>query len=506
MHRQQHTYRTKWWKRPVSGNHRVVGDSIAHIRNASYRRCLVTFETETDSGHLPENVANQIHAAAFTWDSAVIMAGILAISLDMNSAIAHRERRCTQFLLALCLCVDTVGSYIWGNEMASLVSLNVSTFEFQFDNLITSCLTSQAALALHFLYAGWRSLSGRCWFYQSLRFELDQSGRAQLSLPHVTKSVTDSEQKSEAEATPDGVASGAAELSAIIRARLRLQQLQQKYVSKCRVFVIPCITVTNCGDVDDSEVALARPAFNITILRPLQRIAETYTKHYFGFVFFVFFVPWFAFALLLKHRVRAIPEFLMTTAMLVAFLAFLSSRRYNLDRVAVRQVVSSFRFAVFTVFLTQWVALTGRRAYLAHREGSASLYETTPWTVASVTVAAIMCSLCLLLDCSPQLPATAQITLTVSARRFVTRPFTIHPFLQAGWCAIFGYWSFGNFYRIYSGQNADCFWDLGAYQVCDATQNLSIFSSLFLLMAQALVSCILVPGKSNFVNASVMIL
>ena len=57
--------------------------------------------------------------------------------------------------------------------------------------------------------------------------------------------------------------------------------------------------------------------------------------------------------------------------------------------------------------------------------------------------------------------------------------------------------------RVYAGENADCFWHLGAYQVCDATQYLSIYSNLFLLMVQALVSRIPVPGMSNFVNASV---
>ena len=56
---------------------------------------------------------------------------------------------------------------------------------------------------------------------------------------------------------------------------------------------------------------------------------------------------------------------------------------------------------------------------------------------------------------------------------------------------------------MYVGEDADCFWDVGAYQVCDATQYISIYSSMFLLMTQALVSRIFVPGKSNFVNASV---
>jgi hypothetical protein len=45
--------------------------------------------------------------------------------------------------------------------------------------------------------------------------------------------------------------------------------------------------------------------------------------------------------------------------------------------------------------------------------------------------------------------------------------------------------------------------NFGAYKICDATQKLSIDSSLLMLMTQALISRIVVPGVSNFVNASV---
>ncbi len=51
--------------------------------------------------------------------------------------------------------------------------------------------------------------------------------------------------------------------------------------------------------------------------------------------------------------------------------------------------------------------------------------------------------------------------------------------------------------------NRDCFLRLGAFQVCSTTSYLSIFSNLFLLMAQAMISRVLVPGRSNYVNASV---
>ena len=39
--------------------------------------------------------------------------------------------------------------------------------------------------------------------------------------------------------------------------------------------------------------------------------------------------------------------------------------------------------------------------------------------------------------------------------------------------------------------------------ICELTQLLSIYSSLFMLVTQALISRVLVPGMSNFVNASV---
>ena len=48
-----------------------------------------------------------------------------------------------------------------------------------------------------------------------------------------------------------------------------------------------------------------------------------------------------------------------------------------------------------------------------------------------------------------------------------------------------------------------CFYRIGAYDVCKTTQRLSIDINLFLLMTQSLISRILVPGMSNFVNASV---
>ena len=68
----------------------------------------------------------------------------------------------------------------------------------------------------------------------------------------------------------------------------------------------------------------------------------------------------------------------------------------------------------------------------------------------------------------------------------------------------YGYETFLAFQRVLAGgdANLDCI-PLKTYRFCVATQLLSIYSSLFMLMTQTLVSRVLVPGMSNFVNASV---
>jgi hypothetical protein len=67
----------------------------------------------------------------------------------------------------------------------------------------------------------------------------------------------------------------------------------------------------------------------------------------------------------------------------------------------------------------------------------------------------------------------------------------------------YGYYTFSYFQQISSGHNLDCFFNFGAYKICTVSQRLSIYSSMLLLMTQVLVSRMLLPGISNFVNASV---
>jgi hypothetical protein len=75
--------------------------------------------------------------------------------------------------------------------------------------------------------------------------------------------------------------------------------------------------------------------------------------------------------------------------------------------------------------------------------------------------------------------------------------------LQVGWWILYGYYTFVYFQRVSAGRDLDFFLDLGAYKICVVSQRFSIYTSVLLLMTQALVSRILAPGISNFVNASV---
>lgn len=68
---------------------------------------------------------------------------------------------------------------------------------------------------------------------------------------------------------------------------------------------------------------------------------------------------------------------------------------------------------------------------------------------------------------------------------------------------MYGFWAFDFIQQVSAGRDLDCLLDLGAYKICTVTQRLSIYASILLLMTQALVSRMIVPGISNFVNASV---
>jgi hypothetical protein len=358
---------------------------------------------------MSSNFENEFHAAMLLWDGAMLSMGVSTICADLNANVSPSLRRFLHVTLALCLLLDLVGSCMWGNDTASQVLLSVSGFRFLLDNQITSCIITQLVLALRFVFMGWRSRHGRGWYYAPLQFELALDGAALLS--RLTQRG------------PQPIAAGGSSLCAAVsgfiakllgRLRQVLLHFQLRRVLKCGVFVIPCVAINGSQDGSaDSEFALARPAFNLKCLRFLHPFANAHPKLYFSSMFFFLAVPSFAVAILSKSQVRGVFAMFFNSAIVMAFLGFVSCNRYNIDRIAAKQVTLSFRYAVIVVLISQWIVLDSRRAYLVLRDGHTSLYDRTPWDVAATSIIALMFSLSLLLDCSPHLPALPQILVTV---------------------------------------------------------------------------------------------
>jgi hypothetical protein len=220
------------------------------------------------------------------WSCAVLMAALSAMCCDREAQLPPALRRCAYGVLALVLLLDAIGSVVWGNPLASDVSFSVTeNFSVLLDNQLTSSIASQVVLALHFVYVSCRSGRGRGWAYASLRFELDECGKSMLMSMPIVATMTGSGMESGAAAsaaTPmlasDASAraelqnAGAARWKALSRLRQRWLQFQQRQVSRCRVFVVPCVAMRDAGGGGgEAVIVMARPALDLRWLRPLQR-------------------------------------------------------------------------------------------------------------------------------------------------------------------------------------------------------------------------------------------
>jgi hypothetical protein len=226
------------------------------------------------------------------------------------------------------------------------------------------------------VYVSCRSRRGRGWAYASLRFELDECGKSMLMSTPMVATMTGSGMESGAAAsaaTPmlasDASAraelqhAGAARLNALSRLRQRWLQFQQRQVSRCRVFVVPCVAMRGAGGGGEAVFALGRPAFDLRWLRPLQRLADAHPRLYIGFAFFFLAVPNFVCAIVfsIQSQARGISTLVLNSMLCIKMFGFLSSKRYGLDRVAVKHIVLSFRFAILVVLLATDLALNIRQ-------------------------------------------------------------------------------------------------------------------------------------------------
>ena len=380
---------------------KIISRSIT-VRSAENRRqvrvdeCLLQSET-------------QLHSAVIIWDCTILFIGLSAISSDLNLRFTPTMRRIAYGVLVTCLAVDAVSSFIWGNTMADQTSVIVGSFNLLLDDQITSTIISQTVIALHFLFVSCRSRRGRGWAYAPLRFELDDCGKRLLSKSntplapqrcdeHVTHpSLTSELPESSFTNTPSPS-------SCISALRQKLSLFQEKNSARCRAFVIPCVCMQIGGKGTRSDFAMARPAFNMSLLYPLQRLADAHPKIYVFFVFLFLVVPNLACQVLLNGASQGITILILNLCMAAALFGFISSRFNGLDMTAVRHVVSSFRFAACVVLLAMWSLLSIRRAHqgFGHPTGSAALIVLTVVFMGQT-----------LLDCSPHLSPSVQIVVSV---------------------------------------------------------------------------------------------
>jgi hypothetical protein len=388
---------------------------------------IVAYAVVTSSGRagscsLESEYENAVHAVSLMWSCAVLMAALSAMCGDTEAQLPPTLRRCAYGVLALVLFLDAIGSVVWGNPLAGDASFSVTeSFGILLDNQLTSSIASQAVLALHFVYVSCRSRRGRGWAYASLRFELDECGRSMLKSMPMVATMTGSGVESGASASAATLvlasdASARAELQpagagrwkALSRLRQRWLQFQQLQVSRCRVFVVPCVAMRGAGGGGEAVFALARPAFDLRLVRPLQRLADAHPRLYIGVMFFFVAVPDFVCTIVFNEQsqARGISTSVLTFMLCIMMVGFLSSKRYGLDRVAVKHVALSFRYAIFVTLLAVDVALTTREVYTV---------DSHPLIAVAVAFTSLFFCLCVLFDCSPHLPPWVQIFISVNA-------------------------------------------------------------------------------------------
>jgi hypothetical protein len=196
----------------------------------------------------------------------------------------------------------------------------------------------------------------------------------------------------------------------------RWREPQRRQVSLCRVFVIPCVRAGDGGWGGEGEVVLARSAFGLRWLVPLQRLANVHPKMYWVFTFVFDIVPLISINSIFGGPGESFPgSFVVVFVLdfLIVMLGFLSSKRFKLDRVAAKHDVLSFRFVSIAMLLLTDVALLLWKTFTSQQSAWISFFGLPlVWVL-------LCCSL--FLDCSLHLPPVAQIFISVCARNVTYR-------------------------------------------------------------------------------------
>ncbi len=346
-------------------------------------------------------------AAAQMRHFAVVVIGLSVMCSDIDDTFSPAMRRCVYCIYALFTASDAIGSFVLGNALATGVKLSLKSFKFAIETQITSCIAAQTLMAFHFVFVSLRSSDGRAWAYERLRFDLQEdatssqqlrptTGRTALLRPIAADILQSQDQDSD---------------SALFCMRLSLLTFQRQQFSKCQVFIIPC----------DAGRDVLRPLFNLPYLRRLHRIADTHPFVYFGVVSLIGFCSIVSTVLqnlkLLSSDVSGLLSLVLNFFATIGFIGFLSSKRNNIDKVAAKRVVSSFRFVYCAALVICWIAHDIRDTYLGER----SVLQ-----LAATLFVMLLFFLSLLEDCSPRLSPVVQFLISVSYSLFTLVPLHRH--------------------------------------------------------------------------------
>jgi hypothetical protein len=224
------------------------------------------------------------------------------------------------------------------------------------------------------------------------------------------------------------------------RLRHRWLQFKQRHLLRCGVFVIPCVAAQDAATGAENQFVLARPAFELRCLRPLQWLADRHPKRYFAlalifigskiviYFFLYFFSPSFAMYFVFDRANWNAANLVFSLLMVVHMLGFLSSKRWGIDRVAAKHIAKSFRFVVIAGLFSIDVALDTRFVLNAFNQlkNRNPRYDKPPsdsdkfWGMTipfGTALANLYWCLCILLDCSPHVPPAVQFYISVNARK-----------------------------------------------------------------------------------------
>jgi hypothetical protein len=187
----------------------------------------------------------------------------------------------------------------------------------------------------------------------------------------------------------------------------RLLQFRRKRLHASRVFAIPCVE-SDCNlstALVSSGLQLTRPLFRMNWIFPnvIIRFADLHGNLY----FFVLFIMSIASCVAAELQQVGTATLVLNFIVFYCTLGFFSCKRHNFDSVTAKHVATSFKFVCILLLFLFYVALRVRVACLG---------KVSPQSAGAVLIFALICLLCLLGDCSPNLSTMAQSSISVGMR------------------------------------------------------------------------------------------